>query len=395
MNREDFPILESNIVYFDNGATTLKPNSMIEASSEYYKKYSANIHRGEYYMSFKASDLYDQTRESVKKLINADKKEEIIFTTGTTEGINMIVNGLFYYNFNKGDEIILTKSEHASLIMPLVFLSMRKGIVLRFIDLDEDYKVNVYSLKKLINKNTKAICLAGITNVIGDIRDIKTICMIARKNNIITLIDGAQMVPHVKVDVKDIDCDFLVFSAHKMCGPTGVGVLYGRYELLNKVIPNSLGGGMNESYTEEKLYFKKLPERLEAGTPNIEGVIAFKSSIDYLNKIGLDKISEYEKYLRKYLISKLERIPYIQIYNRESESGIVTFNVNDIDSSTVALFLNKYRICVRAGDHCSKMLKEELDIENTVRISLYFYNTKEEIDYLVNVLSKKNELYSF
>ena len=396
MNRDDFPLLKDNkIVYFDNAATTLKPVQVINKINEYYLKYPANIHRGDYYMSFKASDEYDSARTVVKDFINANRKEEIIFTSGTTDSINLVINGFFSNILKSGDEILLSKSEHASNIMPWLILQMKKGIIIKYIPLDEDYKINIYTLKKMINKNTKVISLAGITNVIGDIRDIKTICDIARKNNIYTLIDGAQLVPHKKIDVQKINCDFLCFSGHKMCAPTGIGILYGKYELLDKIIPVNYGGGMNESYSEKNVYLKKLPDRLEAGTPNIEGVIGLKESIFYLNKIGFDKIENYEKKLRTYLIKRLNEIPYVQIYNPNSESGIVIININFMNTSDAGLYLNKKRICIRSGNHCTKMLKDELEIDNTIRISLYFYNTLEEIDYLIDVLKNKEEMLNF
>lgn len=395
MREKDFPILNNGVVYFDNGATTLKPNAVIDSIEDYYRNYSANIHRGDYYMSFRASDEYDYTREVVRKFINANKKEEIVFTSGTTEGINLVVNGFFERILKKGDEVLLSKSEHASNIMPWQMLALKRGIVLKYIPLDENYKINIYTLKKMINKNTKVISLAGITNVIGDVRDIKSICTIARKNKIYTLIDGAQMVPHMKVDVNYLGLDFLVFSGHKMCGPTGIGVLYGKYDLLDKIMPEKVGGGMNETYKEGSIYFKKVPERLEAGTPNIEGVIGLKTAILYLESIGMDNIENYERELRNYLVSELNKIPYVQIYNEESEAGIVIINVNFKNTSDLALYLNKYNICVRAGNHCTKMLKDELGIDNTVRISLYFYNTKKDIDHLINVLKDKNAILSF
>lgn len=395
MYREDFPILKNNVVYFDNAATTLKPKCVVDAVNDYYLNYSANIHRADYYMSFKASDLYENTREIVRDFINAKKREEIVFTSGTTDAINLIVNGFFSNILGKGDEVILSKSEHASLILPFTVLSLKKGFTIKYVNLDDSLKLNLYSLKKLITSKTKVIALAGITNVVGDIRDLKSICSIAKKNRIYTLIDGAQLVPHLDVNVQKIDCDFLCFSAHKMCGPTGVGVLYGKYELLNRIFPQKVGGGMNENFKENELYLKKVPTRLEAGTPNIEGVIGLGAAVKYLKSIGMKKIVEYESDLRRYLINSLNQIPYIQIYNEESEAGIVTITVNSKEVSDVALYLNKNNICVRAGNHCSKMLKDEIGIENTIRISLYFYNTFEEIDYLKKVLADKDELYSF
>lgn len=395
MHRDDFQILNSDTIYFDNAATTLKPDVVINEIETYYRDYPANIHRGDYYMSFKSSDAYDYSREIIKKFINAKYKEEVIFTSGTTDGINMIVNGFFSNILKKGDEVLLTRSEHASNIMPWQMLALRKGIIIKYIPLNDEFKINIYTMKKMITKKTRVISIAGITNVIGDIRDIKSISTLARNNNIYTVIDAAQMIGHHKTDVQDLNIDFLVFSGHKMCGPTGVGVLYGKYELLNKLIPTKVGGGMNETYKEDSLYFKKLPERLEAGTPNIAGVIGLGHACLYLESIGLENIEAYETKLRKYLIDKLNEIPYVQIYNENSESGIVIINVNFVDTSNLALYLNKNKICVRAGNHCTKMLKDELGLDNTVRISLYFYNTKEEIDYLIKVLKDKDALLNF
>jgi cysteine desulfurase/selenocysteine lyase len=232
-----------------------------------------------------------------------------------------------------------------------------------------------------------------ITNVIGDIRPIKEICEYAHQNNIFVVVDGAQSVPHIKTDVQDLDCDFLAFSGHKMCGPTGIGILYGKYELLNELEPLNLGGGMNESFDSvEEVYLKPLPIRLEAGTPNIEGAIGLGAAVEYLSKIGLDNITNHEQTLRNYLVKKLKEIPHISIINEESDSGIVAFNVDDIFAQDVAVYLNKYNICVRAGNHCAKILKNEVGVKNTVRVSIYIYNTKEEIDTLVNLLKDKNKI---
>ena len=232
-----------------------------------------------------------------------------------------------------------------------------------------------------------------ITNVIGDLRPIKEICEFAHQNNIFVVVDGAQSIPHIKTDVQDLDCDFLAFSGHKMCGPTGIGILYGKYELLNELEPQNLGGGMNESFDSiEEVYLKPLPTRLEAGTPNIEGAIGLGASIEYLTKIGLDNITAHEQTLRNYLVKELKQIPHISIVNEESDSGIVAFNVDDIFAQDVAVYLNKYNICVRAGNHCAKILKNEVGVKNTVRVSIYLYNTKEEIDTLINLLKDKNKI---
>ena len=394
MNKE-FPILNKNIIYFDDAATTLKPKSVINAINDYYENYSANSHRGDYNIAFKVDDEIDLARETIKNFINARRKEEIIFTSGATESLNMIVFGFFENILKDDDEVILSKSEHASNILPWYILSLKKKIKLKFIPLNEENKITIPNLLKTITNKTKVISLAHITNVIGDIRNIDEIIKIAHSNNIYTVVDASQSVPHIKTNVKEMDTDFLVFSGHKMCGPTGIGVLYGKYELLLRMMPFKFGGGMNESFNEEKLVLENIPYRFEAGTQNISGIIGLRHAVEYLNNIGLDEINRHETYLRNYLIRRLKEIPYVKIYNEFSESSIVLINVDDILSGELGLYLNSKNICVRSGVHCAKMLKEESHFENTVRISLYFYNTYEEIDYLIDVLKDKKSIEKF
>ena len=393
MNREDFPLLKEEIIYFDNSATSLKPKCVIDKMVDYYTNYPANAHRGDYDLSYKVDQEYEETRELVKDFIHARFLEEIIFTSGTTESLNMIVTGFFEELLEANDEVLITTSEHASNVLPWFRLANKKGIKVNYIPLDNNYYVTIDNLKKVITPKTKVISIAGITNVIGDIRPIKEICKLAHENNIFVVLDGAQMVPHMKVDVEDLDVDFLAFSAHKMCGPTGVGVLYGKKELLEHLEPPILGGGMNESFdSPSEIYLKELPTRLEAGTRNIAGVIGFGETIKYLNKIGMERIHNYETDLRKYLIDKLLPLKHIDIINIESDSGIITFNVANVFSQDVAYYLNKYNVCVRAGNHCAKILKSSVGVNNTVRISLYFYNTYEEIDNLVELLSNYDKI---
>lgn len=393
MNREDFPFFKEDIIYLDNGATSLKPKCVIDKMVDYYTFYPANAHRGDYDLSYKVDQEYENTRELVKDFIHAKALEEIIFTSGTTESLNMIVNGFFAPLLESGDEVLITTSEHASNILPWFKLAKNKGILVNYIPLDSNYYLTMDNLKKSITPKTKVISIAGITNVIGDIRPIKEICKYAHEHNIFVVLDGAQMVPHIPVDVTDLDVDFLAFSAHKMCGPTGVGVLYGKLELLEHLDPTILGGGMNESFDNpSEIYLKELPARLEAGTRNIAGVIGFGEAIKYLQKIGMDNIHKYELDLRKYLIDKLMPLKHIDIINIESDSGIITFNVNGIFSQDVAYYLNKYNVCVRAGNHCAKILKSSVGVTNTVRVSLYFYNTYEEIDNLVELLSDYDKI---
>lgn len=392
---KEFIMKQKNIIYFDNAATTFKPISVINKEMEYLTEYTANSHRGDYNISFKVDDEIDKTRDLVSKFINARNKNEIIFTSNATDSLNLVVNGFFKPYMKENDEVILSKSEHASNILPWLILSLEKGVKIKYASLDEDNKLTLESIKKEITKKTKVISIAEITNVVGDKRDIKSIIEYAHKHGIYVIIDGAQSVPHIKTDVRDLDADFLAFSAHKMCGPTGVGVLYGKEELLHKMMPTKFGGGMNDSYSETELKLVSVPFRFEAGTPNISGIIAFSESIKYLNKIGIENIERTEKYLRKYLIKELKKIPYIKIYNENSEGGIVLININGITSGDLGLYLNTKNICTRSGKHCVKMLEDESEITDTVRISLYFYNTYEEIDTLINALKNYDEILKF
>ena len=387
MNRDDFNLLSSGIIYFDNGATTLKPKVLSESVSDYYNNYSSNAHRGDYQMSIKTSTMYENVRKLVSKLINAKSEKQIVFTSGTTDSINKIIFGYFRYYLKEGDEVLLTKSEHASTLLPWFELSDEIGLNIKYIELDENHEVTMESVKKAISDKTKVISLAHISNVVGDERPIKDICKYAHKRGIKLLVDGSQSVPHLKVDVQDLDVDFLTFSAHKMCGPTGVGVLYVKEDIMEDVRPIIFGGGMNADFSTDKTrIYKSMPDKLEAGTPNIAGVIGFGEVIKYLNKIGFDEIHDYEIKLKKYLIKRLREIDQIKVYNENSNSGIVTINYDGIFPQDLSIYLDKYGICTRAGSHCAKILKDEINIKNTCRISLYFYNTKEEIDRLIFLL---------
>lgn len=393
MYRDDFPMLNKDIIYFDNGATSLKPKCVIDKIKDYYENYSANAHRGDYDISFKVDVEYENAREEVMNFINAKKKEEIVFTSGTTDSLNMIAMGFFQKYLEPSDEVLITTSEHASNVLPWFRLSKMIGCKVNFIPLDEDYHVTLDNVRRSITPNTKVISIAGVTNVIGDVRPIKEITRLAHERDIFVVVDGAQSVPHIKTDVQDLDIDFLAFSGHKMLGPTGVGVLYGKYEFLNDLEPVRVGGGMNESFdTVDSVYYKEIPTRLEAGTPNIAGVIGLGEAIRYIKKVGIDKIHEREIYLRNYLIEKLLPMEHIDIINLEADSGIVAFNVEGIFSQDVAYYLNKYNICVRAGNHCAKILKNAIGATNSLRVSLYFYNTETEIDEFVELLKNKQKI---
>lgn len=393
MNREDFPMLKQDIIYLDNGATSLKPQIVIDKITEYYEKYSANAHRGDYDISYKVDVEYENARDLVVSFINAKCKEEVVFTSGTTDSLNIIASGFFANLVEPGDEILITTSEHASNVLPWFRLANDYNCVVNFVPLDDNLHVTVDNVKKSITSRTKIIALAQVTNVIGDVRPIKEICKLAHENNIFVVLDGAQSVPHMGVDVQDLDVDFLAFSGHKMLGPTGIGVLYGKKELLENLEPINLGGGMNESFDSPKeIYLKELPNRLEAGTPNIAGAIGLGAAIKYLMNIGIDNIHERELHLREYLIEKLVKLPFVDLLNLEADSGIVTFNIDGIFSQDVAYYLNKYNICVRAGNHCAKLVKNATGVTNSLRISLYFYNTESEIDELVELLSDKEKI---
>ena len=391
MYRDDFNILKSGIIYFDNGATTLKPKLLGEAISDYYDNYSSNAHRGDYALSIKASQKYEETRCLVKDLINAKKCEEIAFTSGTTDSINKIVFGYFANVLREDDEVLLTMSEHASNLLPWFELADKLKLKIKYIELDENHEVLLENVERAITDKTKVISIAHISNVVGDVRPIKEINKLAHEKGILVLVDGAQSVPHLKIDVQELDIDFLTFSAHKMCGPTGVGVLYGKEELLNDIKPIIFGGGMNADFNHDgDRIYKTMPDRLEAGTPNVAGVIGFGYIIKYLMDIGFDNIHRYELELKDYLVKRLKEIKEVTIYNGHSKSGIVTINYDGIFPQDLSIYLDKYNICTRAGNHCAKILKEEIHIKNTCRISLYFYNNKAEIDKLIDVLKNPN-----
>lgn len=394
MNREDFPMLKENISYFDNGATTLKPNCVVSSMIDYYTKHTSNIHRGDYDAAITTNKLYDSTRDVVKEFINCNSSKEVVFTSGTTASINMVVFGYMKKHLKKGDEILLTKSEHASNVLPWIKLSEDIGVVIKYVPLNEQYELTIDNLLKTITSRTKVISIAHITNVIGDVRNIEKIGEICKEKNILFNVDGAQSVPHMKVDFKKCNIDFLSFSGHKMLGPTGVGVLVGKHNLLEDMDPIYFGGGMNQSFEDDNSYeLKPSPIKFEAGTPPIAEVIGLRQAILYLMDIGMDNIHKHEVELKKYLVSELEKIDNIVMYNKNSNSGILAFNLKDVFSQDTSVYLNHYNIYVRAGNHCSKMLKDEINIKNTVRVSMYLYNNKDDVDKLVDVLMKSKDIF--
>ena len=380
MNREDFSIFKNNkMVYFDNGATTLKPDCVREEIDNYYNKYTSSIHRGDYATSLKVSELYEDCREEVRSFINAKHTSEIVFTSGTTKSLNDIAFGYFKYHLKKDDEVIITESEHASNVLPWFMLAKELGIKVKYIPLNEKNEVTIDNLMKVITNKTKVVSIAHITNVIGDVRSVKEISRVCHDRNILLVVDAAQSIAHEKIDVQDMDIDFLAFSGHKIYGPTGIGVLYGKFDLLKELVPLEYGGGMNAIFNKDGyVELKDLPDKLEAGTPNIEGVLGLCECIKYVKKIGIDKIKELD---------------FIEVYNRDTDGTIVAFNIKGVFSQDTAIYLDKYNICVRAGNHCAKILKEVFNIANTCRISLSFYNTYEEVDLLINVLKNSKNIW--
>ena len=393
MNREDFPMLESGVIYFDNGATTLKPKSVIVAMNKYYLEHTSNIHRGDYDAAIKTNELYDNVRNIVGEFINCDPTT-CIFTSGTTMSLNMVVFGYMKKHLKKGDEVLLNKAEHASNVLPWIKLSEEIGIVVKYVPLDNDYELTFDNIVKSVTEKTKVISLAHISNVVGDVRDIKSIGEFCHKNNILFNVDGAQSIPHIKMNFKNSNIDFLSFSGHKMCGPTGVGVLVGKRELLEEMEPIIFGGGMNSYFEEDNSYeLKTVPTKFEAGTTAIAEVIGLGATIKYLMGIGMDKIHEYEILLKNYFLDAVKDIPNLIIYNKNSDSGIIALNIDGVFAQDTSVYLNHYKIAVRAGNHCAKMLKDEIKIKNTVRVSMYFYNNYEDIDKLVEALKNSKDIF--
>ena len=386
--RKDFPMLNGlcmqnkPLIYFDSAATSLKPKSVIDAITAYYSTYCANSHRGDYDIAHRVDKEFEEARTTVAHFINA-KENEVVFTTGASMGLNIIANGMIKH-IKEGDEILLSEAEHASNVLPWFHVAQVTGAIVKYIPLNEEGLLTVESLKNTITNRTKIVSLAHISNVLGHIIDVKELAKVTHEYGAYFVCDGAQSIPHIKTDVKDLDVDFLVFSGHKMCGPTGVGVMYGKFDLLCELDPLLSGGGMNTHFDmcgDVGLYLP--PTKFEAGTQNIAGVIGLKAAIDYINKVGIENIEQHVKELKKYAISKLEELNNVTIYNKNSECGIITFNLDGVFAQDAGSFFNSKGIAVRTGLHCAKILTQFLKTDATVRASLYFYNTKEEIDVFV------------
>jgi cysteine desulfurase / selenocysteine lyase len=390
--RQDYPMLNGRtmqgkpLVYFDNAATTFKPQVVIDTVVKYYTEQSANVHRGDYDLSYQVSEAYESAREAVARFINAQPRE-IVFTSGASAALNLVAYGWGQKYLKEGDVILSTEAEHASNILPWFKAAEVTNAIFEYIPLAENGALTLENFKAAMHSKVKVVTLANITNVLGYVAPIKEMAKIAHEYGAIIVVDGAQGVPHIATDVEDWDVDFLAFSAHKLCGPTGVGALYGKYELLQITDPFMLGGGSNARFDIcGNILLKNPPYKFEAGTPAIEAVLGFKAAIDYISAIGMENITNYEHELRAYLMSQIKDMDHITIYNPDAATGIITFNVKDIFAQDAASYINSQGIAVRAGNHCAKILMDMLQTSETIRASLYFYNTKEEIDHFVNVI---------
>lgn len=397
--RDDFPILKEKIynkplVYFDNGATTQKPQVVLDKIMEVYTKYNSNIHRGVHFMSNKATEETEKARKIVQAFINANQSYEVIFTRGATEAINLIANSFGQLYINEGDEIIVSEMEHHSNLVPWQMIAEKYNAKIIKWPFTDEGELELDTLKSLINDKTKLITVNHVSNSLGTINPVKEIIEIAHKTNIKVLIDGAQAVQHMAVNVKELDCDFYVFSGHKLYAPTGIGVLYGKENLLEEMPPYQGGGEMIETVTFEKTTYNKLPYKFEAGTPNYADTIALAEAIKYVEAIGIDNIAEYEHELLKYGEEKLKSIPGLEIVGTaKNKAGVISFNIDGLHSFDIGMILDKMGIAIRTGTHCTEPVMAHYGITGTARASFAFYNTKEEIDSLYNGLLKVVEMF--
>ncbi len=399
--RNDFPILKEivngkQLVYLDNSATTQKPKTVIDTIYNYYSSYNANVHRGVHSLGVKATEAYENTRRMVANFINAPDPVCIIFTKGTTESINLVAYSWGRKFLKEGNEIIITIMEHHSNIVPWQILAKEKNLVLKFIPLKDDGTLDLEAFKSSLNEKTKLVAITHVSNVLGTINPIREIIRLSHSAGAIVLVDGAQSVPSIPIDVQELDVDFLVFSAHKMLGPTGVGVLYGKEELLERIDPLLGGGEMIKRVTKDSSVWADIPYKFEGGTPNIAGVIGFAPAIEYLNKLGLSNVYNHERALVSYALNRLLKIDGIRIYgplNSESRLNIISFNYRDIHPHDVATILDQYGIAIRAGHHCAQPLHSYIGISASCRVSFYLYNTKEEIDIFLDALRKVDRIF--
>lgn len=395
--KKDFPLLENrDIAYLDSGATTQKPKEVIEAIKKYYENSNANPHRGAYSLSIEATEQYENTRTKIAEFINAKHREEIIFSKNATESLNLIAYSYGMDNLKKDDEVVISIMEHHSNLVPWQKVTKATGSKLNYMYINDNYEISDEEIESKITDKTKIVGITHVSNVLGTINNVKKIIKYAHKKGAIVIVDASQSIPHIKIDVQDLDADFLVFSGHKMLAPLGIGVLYGKREILNNMTPFLMGGDMIEYVYEQETTFAPLPNKFEAGTQNVEGVIGLGAAIDYIQKIGYDKIQEKENEIISYARQELAKLDYLTLYltpNAQNHSSVISFNIKGVHPHDVASILDSENVCVRSGNHCAQPLMRFLGIDSTCRASFYFYNSKEDVDRLVFALNKAYKMF--
>lgn len=390
--RDDFPILKNrDIAYLDSGATTQKPQYVIDTIHNFYQENNANPHRGAYTLSIEATEIYENTREKIAKFINAREAQEIIFSKNASESLNLIAYSYGLENLKKEDDVVISIMEHHSNLVPWQYVTKKTESNLKYMYINDEYEITKEEIETKITDKTKIVGITHVSNVLGTINKVKEIIQYAHKKGAIVVVDGSQSIPHMKIDVQDLDADFFVFSGHKMLAPLGIGVLYGKKERLNKMNPFLFGGDMIEYVYEQETSFAPLPNKFEAGTQNVEGVVGLGAAIDYIENIGYDMIQKIEKELISYAIEKLSQLDFLKLYmtpNQENHSAVISFNINGVHPHDVASILDSYGVCVRSGNHCAQPLLRFLGLDSTCRASFYFYNTKQDVDRLVEALKK-------
>lgn len=395
--KKDFPLLQNrDIVYLDSGATTQKPKQVMAAIAKFYENDNANPHRGAYTLSMDATEVYENTRTKIAKFINAKNREEIIFSKNASESLNLIAYSYGMENIKKEDEIVISIMEHHSNLVPWQKVSKTTGAELNYMYINKEYELSDEEIENKITDKTKIVGITHISNVLGTINNVKKIIKQAHKKGAVVVLDAAQSIPHMKIDVQELDVDFLVFSGHKMLAPLGIGVLYGKKELLNKMSPFLMGGDMIEYVYEQDTTFASLPNKFEAGTQNVEGIVGLGAAIDYIENIGYDKIQEIENEVISYARQELSKLDYLTLYltpNELNHSSVISFNIKGVHPHDVASILDSEGVCVRSGNHCAQPLMRYIGIDSTCRASFYFYNTKEDVDRLVKALNKAYDMF--
>ena len=395
--KKDFPIFNNkDIVYLDSGATTQKPIQVIKKIEEFYENENANPHRGAYLLSIEATQVYEEARDKIAKFINAKHREEVIFSKNATESLNLIAYSYGLENLKKDDEIVISIMEHHSNLVPWQKVAKQTGAKLNYMYINDEFEISDEEIENKITNKTKVVGITYVSNVTGTINNVKKIIEKAHKVGAKVVVDASQAIPHMKIDVQDLNCDFLVFSGHKMFAPLGIGVLYGKREILNSMTPFLMGGDMIEYVYEQDTTFAPLPNKFEAGTQNVEGVVGLAAAIDYINQIGYDKIDEIENEVVEYAREELSKLDYLELYmtpNKENHSSVISFNIKGIHPHDVASILDSENVCVRSGNHCAQPLLRSLGIDSTCRASFYIYNTKEDVDKLIKALDKAYSMF--